>query len=125
MLWRSPKLVSGPTPLWFQIAERLRAAIDRGEFAVGERLPSEAELYREFGVSRTTARAALDRLENDGLIVRKSGKGSIVVPSRVDQPLKALTGFGEDMRERGLTPSYQTRSVRIAATDAETSAALG
>lgn len=125
MLWRSPKLVPGPAPLWFQIAERLRAAIDRGEFAIGDRLPSEADLYREFGVSRTTARAALDRLENDGLIVRKSGKGSIVVPSRVDQPAKALSGFGDDMRERGLTPSYKTRFVRIAPADAETSAALG
>jgi GntR family transcriptional regulator len=124
MLWRT-KLASGPAPLWFQIAERLRAAIDRGEFAAGDRLPSEADLNREFGVSRTTARAALDRLENDGLIVRKSGRGSIVLPSRVDQPLKALTGFGDDMRERGLTPSYKTRFVRLAAVDEETLTALG
>ena len=94
MLWWGEKLSAGPASLWSQIAERLRAAVLAGEFRPGDRLPSEADLNREFGVSRTTARAALDRLENDGLIVRKSGKGSIVVPERVDQPLKALGGFG-------------------------------
>jgi GntR family transcriptional regulator len=124
MLWRGEKLRPGPTALWFQIAERLRASMESGEFAVGDKLPSEADLNREFGVSRTTARAALDQLEHEGLIVRRSGKGSIVVPKRVDQPLKTLAGFGEDMRARGLIPSYRTRSIRMSPADAEVAAAL-
>jgi GntR family transcriptional regulator len=124
MLWRSDKLVSGPIPLWFQIAERLRSAIEKGEFGIGEKVPSESDLNREFGVSRTTARAALDQLEHQGLIVRRSGKGSIVVPRRVDQPLKALGGFGQDMRARGLVPSYRTRSVRRRPADAEVADAM-
>lgn len=124
MLWRSEQLSDGPVPLWFQIAERLRGAIETGEFGAGEKLPSESDLNREFGVSRTTARAALDRLEHEGLIVRKSGRGSIVLPKRVDQPLKALAGFGQDMRERGLVPSYRTRSVRPLPADAEVAKAM-
>jgi GntR family transcriptional regulator len=124
MLWRGDKLAPGPIPLWFQIAERLRGAIEGGEFGVGEKVPSESDLNREFGVSRTTARAALDQLEHEGLIVRRSGKGSIVVPKRVDQPLKALAGFGQDMRARGLVPSYRTRSVRREPADAEVADAV-
>ena len=124
MLWRADRLSAGPAPLWSQIAERLRAAVLAGEFRAGDKLPSEADLNREFGVSRTTARAALDQLEHEGLIVRKSGKGSIVIPKRVDQPLKALGGFGADMRARGLVPSYRTLSVRTRKADAEVAAAL-
>jgi GntR family transcriptional regulator len=125
MLWSADKLSEGPAPLWLQIAERLRASVLAGEFRVGDKLPSESDLNREFGVSRTTARAALDKLEHEGLIVRKSGKGSIVVPKRVDQPLKALGGFGADMRARGLDPSYRTLSVARRRPNAEAAAALG
>ena len=105
------KLDLGPKPLWFQIADRLRAAVEKGEFAPGDRLPSEAEINIRYGVSRTTARSALDRLEQEGLISRRAGKGSIVLPPRVDQPLKTFAGFADEMRSRGLTPRYDTRSV--------------
>jgi len=112
MSWSARKLAPGPVPLWFQIADRLRVAIEQGRFVTGDRLPSEAELNRRFGVSRTTARAALDRLENEGRISRRSGKGSVVLPPRVDQPLNVLRSFGEDMRARGFRPSYRTRSIQ-------------
>jgi GntR family transcriptional regulator len=105
------KLDAGPVPLWFQIAERLRTAVENGEFAPGDRLPSETELNGLYGVSRTTARSALDRLEHEGLIARRPGKGSIVLPPRIDQPLKTFAGFADEMRARGLTPRYDTRSV--------------
>jgi GntR family transcriptional regulator len=112
MLWDAHKLQDGPLPLWFQIAGRLRVAIEQSEFRPGDRLPSEAQLNSTFGVSRTTARAALDCLEQEGLITRRSGKGSIVLPVRVDQPLNRLAGFSEDMRARGLNPGYVTRLIR-------------
>lgn len=112
MLWDADRLQDGPLPLWFQIAGRLRLAIERNEFRPGDCLPSEAQLNSTFGVSRTTARAALDCLEQEGLITRKSGKGSIVRAVRVDQPLNRLAGFSDDMRARGLKPSYVTRLIR-------------
>ena len=108
------KLEVGPTPLWFQIAGRLRAAVEKGEFGPGDRLPSESELNELYGVSRTTARSALDHLEHEGLITRRAGRGSIVLPPRVDQPLKTFAGFADEMRSRGLTPRYDTRSVQAA-----------
>ena len=98
-------------PLWVQITQRLRAAIGRGEFAPGRVLPSETELNQVFGVSRATSRAALNELEREGLIVRRAGKGSIVLRPKVDQPAEEMGGFSEDMRRRGLRPSYRTLEV--------------
>jgi GntR family transcriptional regulator len=110
MNWDTSNLEDGPIPLWHQIAERLRAAIACGQSKPGEALPSETKLYERFGVSRTTARASLDRLEQEGLIWRRSGKGSIVSSPRVEQPLNLLSSFAEDMQRRGLKPSYVTES---------------
>lgn len=125
MSWDSGDLASGPIPLWHQIAERLRTAIWAGEFRPGDALPSEAELNRRFGVSRTTARTSLDRLKEDGLISRRSGKGSIVIAPNVEQPLDRLSSFSDDMRRRGLLPSYLTESVRRMPTTRKASTALG
>ena len=108
MSWNEAQIEKGPVPIWFQIANVLRSSISAGEFKEGDKLPSEGELNAVFGVSRTTARSALDKLENEGLIVRQSGRGSIVVPSKVDQPLNILSGFAEDMRRRNIEPGYRT-----------------
>jgi GntR family transcriptional regulator len=115
----------GPVPLWFQIANRLRRSIEAGDFKPGDALPSEAELNKVFGISRTTARTSLDKLEHEGLIVRRSGKGSIVLNPRVEQPLNVLAGFAEDMHRRGLAPSYGTQSARVAPVHREAAEALG
>lgn len=125
MPWDEEDLQHGPVPLWFQISERLRDAIESGEFGPGDPLPSEAALNRRFGISRTTARAALDRLENDGLVSRRSGRGSIVLPPKVDQPVNLLASFSEDMKARGRVPGYRTISVRVAEMTTEVRGALG
>lgn len=124
MAWHETSLVAGPVPLWFQISNLLRSSISSGEFKPGERLPSEAELNRVFAISRTTARAALDKLEQEGLISRASGRGSTVLDRRIVQPVNLLAGFAEDMRRRGLTPSYTTLTAKLAPCPAEVQRAL-
>jgi GntR family transcriptional regulator len=124
MTWSQLPLTHGPVPLWSQIADRLRAALEQGAFSPGDRLPSETELNQVFGVSRSTARAALDKLETEGHIMRRSGKGSIVLAPQVNQPLNLLSSFAEDMRARGLVPSYLTRSVERVAAPTEVAEAL-
>jgi GntR family transcriptional regulator len=116
-MWNEPLSKSSPLPLWFQIAERLRGAVAEGLFPPGSVLPSEAQLNEVFGVSRATSRAALDKLEQEGLVSRRSGKGSTVLSPRVDQPANQMLGFSDDMRRRGLRPSYEALSVgRVRAT---------
>ena len=125
MRWNDDLLAPGPAPLWFQIAERLRASITAGEFRPGDALPSEAKINAAFKVSRTTARASLDRLRHEGLIVRQSGRGSIVLKPKVEQPVNQLASFSEDMRRRGLEASYATFSAALAEVSAEAADALG
>ncbi|MGL4962695.1 MAG: GntR family transcriptional regulator [Inquilinus sp.] len=124
MSWMLHDLDDGPAPLWAQIADRLRADIKKGAFRPGDLLPAESELNRRFGVSRTTSRAALDCLESEGLIVRKSGRGSMVLPPRIERPLNRLSSFSEDMQARGLRAGYRTRSIRRCPVEAAVAAEL-
>lgn len=64
----------------------LRDAIERGEYAIGDKLPSEAELCRTLEVSRPVLREALRALQTMGLTVSRTGKGTFVVASTVEDP---------------------------------------
>lgn len=66
------------TPLYHQIFAQLRDAIVRGRFRDDAFLPSEQELSTQFGVSRITAKRALDELAAAGLAVREQGRGTRV-----------------------------------------------
>ncbi|MDE1991994.1 MAG: GntR family transcriptional regulator [Rhizobiaceae bacterium] len=124
IMWNETELTSGPLPLWWQIADRLRRAIEHGEFKAGDALPSETQLNEAFGVSRTTARAALDKLEQEGLIFRKAGRGSVVLDPKVEQPLSRLSSFAEDMRQRGLSASYHTYGIAAEAAPSDVAQAF-
>lgn len=65
-----------------QVEQALKKAILSSKLGTGERLPSEAELARQFGVSRPTIREALSSLQMQGLIRRVpgAGGGSFVQP---------------------------------------------
>jgi GntR family transcriptional regulator len=60
------------------VAEALRAEIVSGALRAAEPLPSEARIAQRFDVSRGTAREALGRLRQEGLVVSYQGKGSFV-----------------------------------------------
>ncbi len=69
--------------LYHQILLALTERIESGEIGVGDRLPSEADLVAEFGVSRTTARRALDELRRQGLVRREPGRGTFLASPRL------------------------------------------
>ncbi|GAA3244528.1 hypothetical protein GCM10020256_70310 [Streptomyces thermocoprophilus] len=68
------------------VLAHLRAAIEGGEYAIGDKLPSEAELCRTLEVSRPVLREALRALQTMGLTVSKTGKGTFVVATAVEDP---------------------------------------
>lgn len=106
-----------------EIARYLRTEI--AATVPGSRLPSESELCERFGVSRMTARAALQILDNEGLIVRKRGRGTFVASRPVQRLLGSPLSFTESMRRRGLTTSSRLLAAgEIEATPKDT-AALG
>ena len=94
-----------PVPLYIQIKDLLQKQIENGAYAIGARLPSERELAQRFNVSRMTARQALQSLAQEGLTSSRVGKGTFVSPPRINQELRTLTSFSEDMRERGMAPN--------------------
>jgi len=65
-----------------QIAKALGAQIGSGRFAVGDSLPTEAQLCTKYGISRYTAREALRQLRDAGLITRRPRAGSTVTSAR-------------------------------------------
>lgn len=94
-----------PLPLYYQIEEYLKQKIEEKEFEVGKMIPSERELSERFEVSRMTVRQAVTNLVNAGVLYREKGKGTYVAEKKIEQPLKGLTSFTEDMKRRGMTSS--------------------
>lgn len=66
------------SPKHTQLTDALRKRIDDGRYPKGTKIPSEAALSEEFGVSRTTVRQALVSLQNQGLLRAESGVGYFV-----------------------------------------------
>jgi DNA-binding FadR family transcriptional regulator len=71
-----------PRRLYRQIADQLRALIERGELPIGTRLPPERDLALKMGVSRPSVREALIALEVEGLVEVRMGSGIYVLPRR-------------------------------------------
>ena len=63
------------------------------------------DLIEEFDVSRTTVREAVDQLVHEGLLDKIQGRGTFVLRQPLEVPLGPLTGFAEEVLERGQIPS--------------------
>jgi GntR family transcriptional regulator len=100
---------SSPLPYYVQLKEALADAITSGTWEPGERIPSEPELCRRFGVSRTVVRQALKDMTYQGLVVREKGRGTFVAEPKISSSslVHSLVGFYEDMAERGHAPVAQ------------------
>lgn len=70
--------LSSNIPLYAQLVGIIKREISSGALKIGDLLPSEAELCRALDISRNTARQAIGELEDEGLVVRKRGKGTFV-----------------------------------------------
>ena len=102
-----------PQPLYAQLKESLRADIIAGRLHAHEQLPSERELCTRFRVSRMTVRQALRDLTREGLIYSRAGKGTFASEPKIDQQLRALSGFSQDMQTRGNKPSSRVLEAKI------------
>ena len=98
-------MTAKPIPRYEQIATYLRGLID--DSAPGDRLPSDAELCERFGVSRMTARQAVQKLAAEGLLERRRGAGTFVAANPVPRELGSPLSFTETMARRGMVASSQ------------------
>jgi GntR family transcriptional regulator len=114
---------TSPVPLYFQIAENLRGAIEAGALRPGERLENEVRLSVRLGVSRPTVRQAIQRLAHAGLVVRQRGVGTVVVSRRIQRRL-ALSSLYEDLQAAGREPATTVLSTRPVAAAEDVALAL-
>jgi DNA-binding LacI/PurR family transcriptional regulator len=82
------------TPLYYQLAERIRADIAEGRLPPGSLLPTEEELCRHHSLSRVTVRGALRKIEIEGCIHRVKGKGTFVSNAAVSRKTELLLIHG-------------------------------
>jgi DNA-binding GntR family transcriptional regulator len=114
---------NSPIPLYFQIAENLRTAIDSGRLRPGEHLENELQLCEHLGVSRPTVRQAIDRLVQDGLIQRQRGVGTVIVSRRINRRL-ALSSLFDDLEATKRHPKTTILRAEEVIADSSVAAAL-
>lgn len=103
------------TTLASRIAENLRGELSSGTYSPGSRLPTEAQLSDQFGVSRPTVRAALRELEGLGLVQTQHGVGTFVVEQpAVRAGLEGMDSITDSIRATGKVPGmvYASRLLR-------------
>jgi GntR family transcriptional regulator len=92
-------------PYYLQLIDILKERVQQGIWVPGDQIPGEQDLCKLYGVSRTVVRQALLELELEGTIVRRKGKGTFITKPKISEGLvQKLTGFYQDMVERGLKP---------------------
>lgn len=101
----TPALRQNGVPLYHQLKEIFFEKIFNGDWSAGELIPNEAQLCAQYGVSRGPVRQALDQLVREGLLERKQGKGTWVLPPKIERGLGGLYSFTTLIEGRGMRPS--------------------
>lgn len=93
------------TPLYAQLAAYIRIQIQAGVLTPGDQMISENILCQILSISRTTVRQCLNRLVDEGLIVRYRGKGTFIADQKMKRPINYLYNFTENIHSLGATPA--------------------
>ncbi len=119
MITRNPSLTD-------QVKAHLKQRILDDLFE-GGRIPPEATLAEDLGVSRTTVRDALAKLENEGAIYRKQGAGTFVTKAghQIRSRLEEIWSYAKVLEDHGYTPSVEVLSDEVIAAPPEVAEALG
>ncbi|MEN8237917.1 MAG: GntR family transcriptional regulator [Actinomycetota bacterium] len=119
MITRNPSLTD-------QVTTHIKALIAANGFDDG-RIPPETDLANELGVSRTTVRDALSRLEHEGTIYRRQGAGTFVNEHglRIKSRLESIWSYEQLLEDHGYEPSVRVLNATQTTPDIATAAALG
>ena len=113
------------TPLYVQLMEELETSIRNGVYKPGDKIMTEAEMAKEYGVSLITVRKAVGSLLEKGLVVRKQGKGTFVTKPKYSRNMKKLQSFTEMCEQMGVKPGAQVLENRLIMADKKVADRLG
>ena len=119
------RLLAGPVPLHHQVYLDLRGALDAGEWKPGDRLPPERELAVQYGCSLITVRRAMSDLAREDRLERTRGRGTFVLPPRIDRDLGGTLSFTAEMQTRGLDAATRLIAARPEFAGEAVAASLG
>lgn len=108
-------------PRYSIIARQIASDIQRGKIPVGQMLPTESELTRDFGASRHTIRSAIKQLQVSGLVATRRGRGSEVISAR---PVQTRVGFSFDSLNDFLVIAELTQLTDVRKTNNRVSAQI-
>ncbi|MFC4402179.1 GntR family transcriptional regulator [Gracilibacillus xinjiangensis] len=101
-----------PLPIYYQLQQEIREQIQNGELQPGELIPSERIYTEKYDISRMTVRQAINNLAQEGLLVRMKGKGTFIAEQKIQQTLKGITSFSEEMKQKGREPGSRVISLK-------------
>lgn len=114
---------ASPVPLYYQLAQTMETAIRSGRLSSGSHLETEIDLARQLRVSRPTVRRAIALLANRGLVIRRHGIGTLVVPVQVRRPVR-LSSLYDDLAEARQAPSTRLLAYETVPAPAEVAGSL-
>ena len=102
-------------PLYAQAEKVLEDLLVHRQYRIGDRIPPEIELVRSLGVSRATIRAAVGRLADRGLLVRRQGSGTFLarLPEQAGQPGPVGIKLGSNVAQLGRLETYTSIAERL------------
>lgn len=104
---------SGLVPRYYRLKQILEGRMVSGEFAPGDRFPTDEELTQAYDLSRGTVRRAVDMLVEEGRLRREQGRGTFVTTPQLSPVFFRLGDFSEEMRHRGRQPGTRLLQRRI------------
>lgn len=105
-------------PLYVQLADILRTKIQQGEWEPDEKIPSENELNRMYGLSRMTVRQVLTTLVDEDLLYRVHGKGTFVAHRKISTRSPSYQGIREQLEAQGFDTHTEVLGEDIVPADA-------
>ena len=113
------------TPLYYQVRNRVLSRISSGEFQPGDMLPTEEELSVAYGVSTITVKRAMTDLANEGVVIRKQGKGTFVRTPVLEEDLSLAVALAKPVLMHADSGYHKVLSIAEVESGPEVSKALG
>ena len=111
--------------LWREVAQAIRHEIKTAGAKAGERIASESELAKRFGVNRHTVRQAIKSLVNDGMLRVVHGRGTFIQARSIDYPLGSRTRYSEILLQQGYEPKRDILGISEFSASAHEADSLG